>query len=210
MSTPHVHDAGAARREWLTARVAGLEDALVARGRITSAAVDDAVDTYRRRLGPQRGAAMVARAWTDPTYHDRLVTDPVGLLREEGYDGGGAINPALPFLQLVVVENTDAVHNLVCCTLCSCYPLALLGPPPRWYKSLEYRARAVRDPRGLLAEWGVTLEPEVAVRVWDSTADCRYMVLPQRPAGTEGLTQDQLAALVTTESLIGTHRSLAP
>lgn len=201
-------DPGAARREWLTARVGGLEDALTARGVLTSTAIDDAVDMYRRRLGPQQGAHLVARAWTDPWFRARLLEDAIAVLRTEGYDGQGATNPALPFLRLVVVENTAAVHNLVTCTLCSCYPLALLGPPPRWYKSLEYRARAVRRPRELLAEFGTELDDDVAVHVWDSTADCRYMVLPQRPPGTEGLGIDQLAALVTTESLIGTQRAV--
>jgi nitrile hydratase len=201
-----VVDPGAARRECLTARVAGLEDALVAKGLISSAAVDDTVDQYRRRLGPQHGARLVAKAWTDPAFHDRLLQDAAAVLREGGYDGAGSTSAGLPFLHLVVVENTESVHNLVCCTLCSCYPLALLGPPPRWYKSLEYRARAVRQPRALLREFGTLLEDGVSVHVWDSTADCRYMVLPQRPLGTDGLGIDHLAALVTTESLIGTQR----
>lgn len=197
------------RREWLTARVGGLEDMLVARGFVSVEAIDDTVDLYRRRLGPQHGAHLVARAWTDPAYRERLLTDAVGVLRDEGYDGRGSTNAGLPYLRLVVVENTDRVHNLVCCTLCSCYPLPLLGPPPRWYKSLEYRARAVREPRALLREFGTVVGPEVAVHVWDSTADCRYMVLPQRPPGTERLTFEELKALVTTESLIGTQRDLA-
>lgn len=201
-------DSGAARREWLTARVAGLEDVLVARGLVSSDVVDDTVDMYRRRLGPQHGARMVARAWTDPAYRARLLDDAVGVLRADGYDGTGTTNRPLPFLQLVVVENTDDVHHLVCCTLCSCYPLALLGPPPRWYKSLEYRARSVREPRAVLREFGTELPGGVAVHVWDSTADCRYMVLPQRPPGTERMSPDELAALVTTESLIGTQRDL--
>ena len=202
-------DSGAARREWLTGRIAGLEDALVARGLVAAADVDDTVDMYRRRLGPQHGARLVARAWTDDAFRARLLDDAVAVLRAEGYDGRGATSRELPFLQLVVVENTERVHNLVCCTLCSCYPLALLGPPPRWYKSLEYRARAVREPRAVLREFGTELPDDVAVRVWDSTADCRYMVLPQRPPGTEALSADQLAALVTTESLIGTQRTLS-
>lgn len=201
-------EADAERREWLTARVGGLEETLVAHGFVSAEAVDDTVDLYRRRLGPQHGARLVARAWTDASFRQRLLADAGAVLRAEGYDGSGAGNPALPFLRLVVVENTDRVHNLVCCTLCSCYPLPLLGPPPRWYKSLEYRARAVREPRALLREFGTVLDPGVAVQVWDSTADCRYMVLPQRPPGTEELSVERLQALVTTEALIGTQRVL--
>lgn len=197
------------RREWLTARVNGLEDVLVAHGFVAHEAVDDTVDLYRRRLGPQHGARLVARAWTDAAFRDRLLTDAMGLLGEEGYDGRGTTNASLPYLRLIVVENTERAHNLVCCTLCSCYPLPLLGPPPRWYKSLEYRARAVREPRALLREFGTVLGPDVAVRVWDSTADCRYMVLPQRPPGTGDLSLEELQALVTTEALIGTQRDLA-
>lgn len=196
------------RREWLTARVNGLEDVLVAHGFVAHEAVDDTVDLYRRRLGPQHGARLVARAWTDAAFRERLLTDAMGVLGEEGYDGRGTTNASLPYLRLIVVENTERVHNLVCCTLCSCYPLPLLGPPPRWYKSLEYRARAVRQPRALLREFGTVLGPDVAVRVWDSTADCRYMVLPQRPPGTGDLSLEELQALVTTEALIGTQRDL--
>lgn len=204
----HTHDTQAVRRQWLTDRVAGLEDALTARGLVTSAQLDDIVDVYRNRLGPQRGAALVARAWTDPDFHDRLLDDATAVLAEHGYDGRGATHSSLPFLRLVTVENTEDVHNLVVCTLCSCYPLALLGPPPRWYKSAEYRARAVRRPREVLAEFGVHLADDVQVRVWDSTADCRYLVLPRRPSGTACLTQEELAALITTNALIGTQRDL--
>lgn len=202
-------EAADARREWLTARVGGLEEALTGHGFVSVEAVDDTVDLYRRRLGPQHGAQLVAHAWTDEAFRERLLADAMGVLREEGYDGKGTTNRALPYLRLIVVENTEHVHNLICCTLCSCYPLPLLGPPPRWYKSLEYRARAVREPRAVLREFGTVLPPGVAVRVWDSTADCRYMVLPQRPPGTEHLSVDELQALVTTEALIGTQRDLA-
>lgn len=202
----HTHDAPAVRRQWLTDRVGAVEDALAARDLVDPAAIDDIIDLYRDRLGPQRGAALVARAWTDPGFRARLLRDATEVLTEFGYDGRGTTNSALPFLRLVVVENTADVHNLVVCTLCSCYPLALLGPPPRWYKSAEYRDRAVRRPREVLREFGTEIPDDVQVRVWDSTADCRYLVLPQRPPGTEGRTAEELAALVTPNSLIGTER----
>lgn len=202
----HTHDDEATRRQWLTDRAGAVEDVLTARGYFTAADVDDIVELYRDRLGPRRGAALVARAWTDPGFRDRLLADATEVLTEFGYDGRGATHAGLPFLRLVVVANTPDVHNLVVCTLCSCYPLALLGPPPRWYKSAEYRDRAIRRPREVLGEFGVELPDGVQVRVWDSTADCRYLVLPQRPAGTEGLGADELAALVTPNSLIGTDR----
>jgi len=202
----HTHDAPAVRRQWLTDRVGAVEDALAARDLVDPAAIDDIIDLYRDRLGPQRGAALVARAWTDPGFRARLLRDATEVLTEFGYDGRGTTNSALPFLRLVVVENTADVHNLVVCTLCSCYPLALLGPPPRWYKSAEYRDRAVRRPREVLREFGTEIPDDVQVRVWDSTADCRYLVLPQRPPGTQGRTAEELAALVTPNSLIGTER----
>jgi nitrile hydratase len=202
------HDAGAERREHLTARINGLEDALVARGLVQSAEVDEAVELYRRRLGtyetkvgPRNGARVVAHAWVDPAYKRRLLEDGTAAVAEFGFVGRQSE-------KLVVVENTPDVHHLIVCTLCSCYPLALLGPPPRWYKSAEYRARAIRRPRDVLAEFGVALEPDVRVSVWDSSADCRYLVLPQRPPGTEGYDVQELAGLVTTESLIGTQRTL--
>lgn len=196
------------QRHELTTRVNGLESALTAAGLLAPGVVDDMIDLYENRLGPRRGAAMVARAWTDDGYRERLLADAHAVLVEEGYDGNGATSAALPFLHLVVVENTSAVHNLITCTLCSCYPLALLGPPPRWYKTHAYRARSIREPRAVLAEFGVRLDDHVALHVWDSTADCRYMVLPQRPAGTDGLDVAELADLVTTNSLIGTQRDL--
>lgn len=205
----HTHDAAATRRQWLTDRVGALEDVLTARGLVTATDVDDIVDLYRARLGPRRGAALVARAWTDPAFRARLLADATEVITEFGYDGRGTTHSSLPFLRLVAVENTADVHNLVVCTLCSCYPLALLGPPPRWYKSAEYRDRAIRRPREVLAEFGVELPAGVRVRVWDSTADCRYLVIPQRPPGTEDLTADELAALVTPNSMIGTDRDLA-
>jgi nitrile hydratase len=177
---------------------------------ITSEQVDDVVDTFAGRLGTQHGARYVARAWVDDDFRARLRTDAAAVVREHGYDLAGAVHRELPFLRLVVVENTPAVHNLIVCTLCSCYPLALLGPQPRWYKSVEYRARAVREPRAVLEEFGLWLDPDVAIRVWDSTSETRYLVLPQRPAGTEGFSEAQLAALVTRNSLIGTGLPVSP
>ena len=184
-------------------RVAALERLLVERGTLSAEQVDDVEDMFCHRMGAQNGARYVARAWVDDEFRTRLLADATTVVREQGYDLGGASNRELPFLTLVAVENTEAVHNLVVCTLCSCYPVSLLGPSPRWYKSFQYRSRAVREPRAVLAEFGVHLAPDVDIRVWDSTADCRYLVLPRRPAGTEALTEDELAALVGRNALIG-------
>jgi len=184
-------------------RVAALEQLLVERGTLSAEQVDDVEDMFCHRMGAQNGARYVARAWVDDEFRTRLLADATTVVREQGYDLGGASNRELPFLTLVAVENTEAVHNLVVCTLCSCYPVSLLGPSPRWYKSFQYRSRAVREPRAVLAEFGVHLAPDVDIRVWDSTADCRYLVLPRRPAGTEALTEDELAALVGRNALIG-------
>lgn len=185
-------------------RVAALERLLTEHGALHDEQVDDVEDMFCHRMGAQNGARYVARAWTDPQFRDQLLADATVVLKEHGYDLTGATNRELPFLRLIVVENTERVHNLVVCTLCSCYPVSLLGPSPRWYKSFAYRSRAVREPRTVLAEFGVRLDPEVEVRVWDSTADCRYLVLPRRPAGTEELTEEELAGLVTRDGLIGT------
>jgi nitrile hydratase len=184
-------------------RVAALEQLLVERGTLSAEQVDDVEDMFCHRMGAQNGARYVARAWVDDEFRTRLLADATTVVREQGYDLRGASNRELPFLTLVAVENTEAVHNLVVCTLCSCYPVSLLGPSPRWYKSFQYRSRAVREPRAVLAEFGVHLAPDVDIRVWDSTADCRYLVLPRRPAGTEALTEDELAALVGRNALIG-------
>jgi nitrile hydratase subunit alpha len=184
-------------------RVAALEQLLVERGTLSAEQVDDVEDMFCHRMGAQNGARYVARAWVDDEFRTRLLADATTVVREQGYDLGGASNRELPFLTLVAVENTEAVYNLVVCTLCSCYPVSLLGPSPRWYKSFQYRSRAVREPRAVLAEFGVHLAPDVDIRVWDSTADCRYLVLPRRPAGTEALTEDELAALVGRNALIG-------
>jgi nitrile hydratase len=184
-------------------RVAALERLLVANGTLSAEQVDDVEDMFCHRMGAQNGARYVARAWTDGEFRAGLLSDATAVLREHGYDLRGSTNRELPFLTLIAVENTETVHNLVVCTLCSCYPVSLLGPSPRWYKSFQYRARVVREPRAVLAEFGVHLGPDVEIRVWDSTADCRYLVLPRRPAGTEDLTEEELAALVGRDALIG-------
>lgn len=184
-------------------RVKALESLLVAKGMVDRAAVDTWIDIYAEEIGPKRGARVVARAWRDREFKARLLADGAAAIAEIGYQGHATGH-------VVAVENTDAVHNLVVCTLCSCYPFALLGMSPGWYKSNEYRARAVRDPRGVLAEFGVALAAEVEVRVWDSTAELRYLVLPQRPAGTEHLDEAGLAALVSRNAMIGTALCRSP
>jgi nitrile hydratase subunit alpha len=187
----------------LALRVAALESVLVEKGLVDPAALDALVDTYEHRIGPRNGAKVVARAWTDPAYKTRLLSDATAAIAELGFGG-------LQGEHMVAVENTPTVHNLVVCTLCSCYPLPILGLPPVWYKSAPYRSRAVLDPRGVLEEFGLTLSPETQIRVWDSTAEIRYLVVPERPAGTEHLSEPQLAALVTRDSMIGTARVLPP
>ena len=177
-------------------RVMTLESLLVEKGLVDPAALDALVDTYENKIGPRNGAKVVARAWVDAAYKTRLLADATNAIWELGFSG-------LQGEHVVAVENTDSVHNLVVCTLCSCYPYPLLGLPPVWYKSAPYRSRAVLDPRGVLREFGLELPPATAIRVWDSTAEIRYLVLPQRPAGTTSLTEEQLAALVTRDSMIG-------
>jgi nitrile hydratase len=177
-------------------RVRALESLLVDKGLVDPAALDALIDTYETKVGPRNGARIVARAWVDPAFKGRLLEDGTAAVAEHGFVGRQSE-------KLVVVENTAQVHNMVVCTLCSCYPWAVLGLPPVWYKSAPYRARAVIDPRGVLSELGVTVPGEREVRVWDSTAEIRYLVLPERPAGTEGLTEEQLAALVTRDAMIG-------
>src|SRR5271167_2093542 len=178
------------------ARVKALETILTEKGLIDPAAIDAIVDTYETRVGPRNGARVVAKAWTDLTYRKRLLADATSAVAELGFAGpeGG---------HLVAVENTDRIHNLVVCTLCSCYPWPVLGLPPVWYKSFAYRSRAVRGPRGVLKEFGVEIPEKVEVRVWDSSAEQRYLVIPQRPAGTDRMSEEQLAALVTRDSMIG-------
>jgi nitrile hydratase subunit alpha len=185
-------------------RVAALENLLAEKGKLTSEQIDDVEDVFCHRMGAQNGARYVARAWLDADFRSRLLDDATEVVRSEGYDLRGSMNRELPFLQLIAVENTEAVHNLVVCTLCSCYPVPLLGPSPRWYKSFQYRSRAGREPRAVLAEFGVELDAGVEIRVWDSNADCRYLVLPRRPAGSDGLSEDQLSGLVPRDALIGT------
>jgi nitrile hydratase subunit alpha len=177
-------------------RVRALESLLVDKGLVDPAALDRLIDTYETKVGPRNGARIVARAWVDPAFKRRLLEDGTAAVAEHGFVGRQSE-------KLVVVENTADVHNMVVCTLCSCYPWAVLGLPPVWYKSAPYRARAVIDPRGVLGELGVSVPADTEVRVWDSTAEIRYMVLPQRPAGTEGMTEEQLADLVTRDAMIG-------
>jgi len=178
-------------------RVRALETVLAGKGYIDPAALDVLIDTYQTRIGPRNGARVVAKAWADPAYREWLLRDATAAIASVGYGGRQGEH-------MVVVENTAARHNMVVCTLCSCYPWPVLGLPPVWYKSAPYRSRVVRDPRGVLADFGVTLPADVEIRVWDSTAEVRYLVLPQRPPGSEGLTEEQLAALVTRNSMIGT------
>src|SRR4051794_3100782 len=175
-------------------RVRALESVLVAKGYVDPAAVDAIVETYEHEVGPHLGAAVVAKSWVDPAFRERLLADATSAVAELGISGRQGEH-------LVAVENTPQVHNLVVCTLCSCYPWTVLGLPPVWYKSAPYRSRAVSDPRGVLADFGVTLDPEVTVRVWDSTAEVRYLVVPMKPVGE--FTEDELAALVTRDAMIG-------
>jgi nitrile hydratase len=184
-------------------RARALEALLVEKGLVSTDAVDAVIELYERDVGPRNGARVVARAWTDPAYRGRLLADGTGAIAELGFGGAEADN-------LVAVANTATVHNVVVCTLCSCYPWAVLGLPPTWYKSLPYRARMVAEPRAVLREFGVELPDEVEVRVWDSSAEVRYLVVPLRPAGTEGLDENALAALVTRDCMIGTAVPLAP
>ncbi len=177
-------------------RVKALESLLVEKGMVDPATLDAIIQTYETKVGPRNGARVIARAWVDPAFKKRLLTDGSAAIAELGYGGSQGEH-------MVVLENGPKVHNLVVCTLCSCYPWPVLGLPPTWYKSAPYRSRAVIDPRGVLREFGLQLPDEVEVRVWDSTADVRYLVLSERPAGTESLTEDQLAALVTRDAMVG-------
>ncbi len=195
MST-HDHDHGSELSE-MQLRVRALESVLAEKGYIDPAALDLIVEEYETRIGPQNGARVVAKAWTDPEFKTRLLVDGSAAVRSLGYENRVGDH-------LVVVENTDRVHNMVVCTLCSCYPWEMLGLPPVWYKSAPYRSRAVKDPRGVLRDFGISLPQTTEIRVWDSTAETRYLVLPMRPSGTAGLSADELAALVTRDSMIGT------
>jgi nitrile hydratase len=187
----------------MTLRVKALESLLVEKGIVDPAALDAIIDTYEHKVGPRNGAHVVARAWSDPAFKARLLDDATAAIAELGYGGRQGEH-------MIVVENTPKVHNLVVCTLCSCYPWPVLGLPPVWYKSAPYRSRAVIDPKGVLAEFGLVLPDDVEIRVWDSTAEIRYLVLPERPAGTEALSEDALAELVTRDSMIGVARVRTP
>jgi len=184
-------------------RTKALESVLVAKGLVDRAALDALVDAYEHQIGPRNGARVIARAWVDDAYRRRLLGNATAAIAELGYGGEEGE-------QMVVVENTARVHNLIVCTLCSCYPWPVLGLPPVWYKSAAYRSRSVIDPRGLLKELGLELPPEVEVRVWDSTAEVRYLVLPLRPAGTEKMSESQLAALVSRDAMVGTAQVSVP
>lgn len=181
-------------------RVKALESILVAKGLVDPVALDALIDTYEHKVGPRNGARVVARAWTDGAFKQRLLTDGTAAVAELGYGGD----------PMIVVENTAKLHNLVVCTLCSCYPWPVLGLPPVWYKSAAYRSRSVIDPRGVLREFGLELGDDVEVRVWDSTADLRYLVLPERPPGTDGMNEEQLAGLVTRDAMVGVAKVTLP
>jgi nitrile hydratase len=195
----HGHDHHPQPLAPVEARVAALESVLVEHGFVDRERLDAIVAHFEHNLGPMNGAKVVARAWIDPAYRQRLLTDGTAAIAELGFGGPEGDH-------MVVVENTPAVHNLVVCTLCSCYPWPVLGLPPVWYKSPAYRSRAVREPRALLAEMGTVVPDDVEIRVWDSSAEIRYLVLPERPPGTDGLGEDELAALVTRDSMIGVAR----
>ncbi|MBU6483999.1 MAG: nitrile hydratase subunit alpha [Betaproteobacteria bacterium] len=184
-------------------RVRALETVLAEKGYVDPAALDALVDTYQTKVGPRNGAKVVARAWTDPAFREWLLGDATAAIGSLGFSGRQGEH-------MVAVENTPSRHHLVVCTLCSCYPWPVLGLPPTWYKSAPYRSRVVRDPRGVLAEFGVTLPEGTEIRVLDSTAEIRYLVIPQRPAGSQGLGEEALAALVTRDSMIGAGLALAP
>ena len=195
----HEHDT----QDAISFRVRALERLLVDKGLVDPAALDAVIETYEHRVGPRNGAQVVARAWNDPAYLDWLRKDATAAIGSLGYSGRQGEH-------MVVVENVPGVHNMVVCTLCSCYPWSVLGLPPAWYKSAPYRSRAVSDPREVLREFGTSVDAGVEVRVWDSTAELRYLVIPERPAGTEGWSEERLAGLVTRDSMIGVTRATDP
>ena len=197
MPHDHDHDDDRARR------AEALESLLTEKGLVPPGAVDAIVRHYEEDVGPMNGAKVVARAWTDPEYRRRLLADGTAAIAELGFGGPQGEH-------VVVVENTPAVHNVVVCTLCSCYPWPVLGLPPSWYKDPAYRSRIVREPRAVLAEMGLTLDPRIEIRVWDSSAEIRYLVLPERPAGTEALAEEELARFVTRDAMIGVARAREP
>lgn len=193
----HHHDHDHSELSETELRVRALESILVEKGYVDPAALDELIQTYETRVGPRNGARVIARAWSDPAYYERLLRDATPAIAELGYEGRQGEH-------IVAVVNTPDIHNMVVCTLCSCYPWEMLGLPPVWYKASPYRSRAVKDPRGVLADFGVTLPKDIEIRVWDSTAETRFLVLPMRPAGTDGWSEDKLAELVTRDSMIGT------
>ncbi|WP_425089517.1 nitrile hydratase subunit alpha [Stappia sp.] len=203
----HSHDHGdhdhGSHLDETDARVRALESVLVEKGYVDPAALDILIETYETKVGPHNGAKVVAKAWNDPEFRDWLSEDATAAIHSLGYIGRQGEH-------MVAVENTPEEHNMVVCTLCSCYPWPVLGLPPVWYKSAPYRAKAVRDPRGVLADFGVTLPDRTRIRVWDSTAEIRYLVIPMRPAGTDGWSEEALARLVTRDSMIGTGLALVP
>lgn len=184
-------------------RVKAIETLLIKKGLVDQGAIDAVIDAYQNKIGPRNGARVVAKSWVDPDYRARLLEDASAAISELGYSG-------MQGEHMIAVENSDDRHNVVVCTLCSCYPWPVLGVPPVWYKSADYRARVVRDPRGVLAEFGVELPSETAIQVWDSTAEIRYLVIPQRPEATEDLSEEALADLVTRDSMVGTGLARAP
>jgi len=196
MGHDHAHDHGS-ELSATQVRVRALESALIERGLVDPAALDALIETYETKVGPHNGARVVAKAWSDADYRARLLADATSAICELGYIGRQGEH-------MVALENTPGTHNMVVCTLCSCYPWPVLGLPPVWYKSAPYRSRAVSEPRAVLADFGVTLPAETEIRVWDSTAEVRYLVLPMRPAGTDGWSEEQLAGVVTRDAMIGT------
>lgn len=203
----HAHDHGSAEAHTHlpsepALRVKALETLLVNKGLVDPEAVDALIETYSHKIGPQNGAQVVARAWVDPVFRSALLDDATAAIASMGFTGRQGEH-------MVAVENTPTVHNLIVCTLCSCYPWTVLGIPPVWYKSEAFRSRAVIDPRGVLAEFGVALPDDIEVRVWDSTAELRYLVIPERPTGTQSMSEPALGAMVTRNSMIGTERDLS-
>lgn len=203
MAHDHDHDGAHGELGEMDVRVRALETVLTQKGYIDPAALDVLIDTYKTRIGPRNGARVVAKAWVDPQFNAWLLNDATAAIASLGYTGRQGEH-------MVALANTDDRHHMVVCTLCSCYPWPVLGLPPTWYKSAPYRSRAVKDPRGVLAEFGVHLPESTSIRVWDSTAEVRYLVIPQRPAGTEGWSEEALAGLVTRDSMIGTGLARAP
>jgi nitrile hydratase len=199
----HEHDHDHSELSPIELRVRALETVLTEKGYVDPAALDVLIDTYQTQVGPRNGARVVARSWLDPAFRQWLLRDATAAIASLGYRGRQGEH-------LVALENTPEQHHMVVCTLCSCYPWPVLGLPPTWYKSAPYRSRAVRDPRGVLAEFGVALPESTQIRVWDSTAEVRYLVIPMRPPGSEGLDEAALAALVTRDSMIGTGLARTP